>query len=119
MMSAHKVWNAWLVESSSVAERPSDADLIYISSARVWNAGQKQCEHYPLEIVTKFQMIDKRTDFPVATSVQKMNGTDFAGMSQKESWTGTTSSASEIYLTEVQWNKKHMLYINLIFMKNQ
>ncbi len=55
-------------------------------------------------------MIDKRTDFPVATSVQKMNGTDFAGMSQKESWTGTTSSASEIYLTEVQWNKKHMLY---------
>lgn len=94
MMSAHKVWNAWLVESSSVAERPSDADLIYISSARVWNAGQKQCEHYPLEIVTKFPMIDKRTDFPVATSVQKMNGTDFAGMSQKESWTGTTSSAS-------------------------
>lgn len=29
-------------------------------------------------------MIDKSTDFPVATSVQKMNGTDFAGMSQKK-----------------------------------
>ena len=57
-------------------------------------------------------MIDKRTDFPVATSVQKMNGTDFAGMSQKESWTGTTGSASEIYLTEVQWNKNICYILN-------